>query len=431
MRRFAVAQIVCLAVILAAFAATRADAVRFLRWAEVQSLLPVFAASPEKLPAFKDSEEWDAWIRERGGSIRGRIDHGVEDSISELILFGTSFAGPPKHANADDAVNPAGDLTAQANARRDAFVQALDQLDTERFRIVLEFLRRRRVTEEELGAFLSGSMRRFALEEAGLPKKQVRADVGISTETSLLINFEIDDTLRALKTRGVLPQHIQRVLLIGPGLDLAGDPDVNDYCPPQSVQPIAILEAVLRLGLATPAEIQMTAVDMNPLVLSHLRTAFGKVHAAQPYTLQLPHPAPSGWNAAAVSYWQHFGDTIGLPAKPVAAPPGVELRAVAVKPAIVARVSVEDLDIVTQTLDPGPGQGFDLVIATNLFAYYSRVEQNLALTSIARMLSSGGVVISNGVLPNVKIQDLEELGPRHVAYLESGAGDDLTAHRRR
>ncbi len=425
------AHIACAGAIIAGIVFARPDAVRFLRWPEVQSLLPVFAASPEKLPAFKDADEWDAWIRERDASIRGRIDHGVEDSISELILFGTSFPAPPKLANADDAVNAAGDLTAQANGRRDAFVQALDQLDTERFRIVLEFLRRRRVTEEELPAFLSGSMRRFALEEVGLPKKQVRADVGVSPETSLLINFAIEDSLGALKARGVLPAHMLRILLIGPGLDLAGDPDVNDYCPPQSIQPFAVIEAVLRLGLATPAEIQMTAVDLNPLVLSHLRTAFGKVRGAQPYVLQLPHPALAGWTTAAVSYWQHFGETIGAPAKPVTAPPGTELRAVAVRPAITARISVEDLDIVTQTLDPGPGLGFDLVVATNLFAYYSRVEQNLALTSIAHMLASGGIVLSNGILPNIKIQELEELGPRHVAYLESGGGDNLMAYRRR
>src|SRR5450432_330809 len=123
-----------------------ADTVRFLRWPDVQSLLPGFAVSPEKLPVFKDAEEWDAWIRERDASIRGRVDHGIEDSISELILFGTSFPAPPKLGSAADAVNAAGDLTVKARARRDAFVQAIDQLDNERFRIVLEFLRRRRVT---------------------------------------------------------------------------------------------------------------------------------------------------------------------------------------------------------------------------------------------------------------------------------------------
>ncbi len=405
--------------------------VRFLRATDVQALTATFAAGPEKVPEFKDAAEWDAWIRERDGIIRGRIDHGIEDSLSELILFGTSFPAPAKLASAADAVNAAGDLTANARARLDAFVQAIDQLDSERFRIVLEFLRRQRVTQEELTPFLSGIVRRFALEEAGLKKKQARADVGVSPETSLLINYAVEETLRALKTSHALPTHIQRIAVIGPGLDLAGDPDVNDFFPPQSIQPFAVLEAVLRLGAASPSEVLLTVVDFNPLVVSHLRSSVVKARAGQHYVLQLPRPGAAGWNAAAVSYWQHFGETIGTPAAPLTAPAGIELRAVAVKPQLGARMIVDDVNIVTQTLETIPGQGFDLVVATNLFAYYTRVEQTLALTSVARLLGSGGILVANGISSSVKVQEFDDLGVHHVTYSDSESGDDLTAYKRR
>lgn len=405
--------------------------VRFLRSVDVSAATAALALGPEKLPELTDATDWDNWIRERDAVIRGRIDHGIEDSLSELILFGTSFPAPPKLAAAADAVNAAGDLTANARARLDAFMQAIDQLESERFRIVLEFLRRQRVTQEELPAFLSGIVRRFALEEAGLKKKQARADVGVSPETSLLINYAIEETLRALKTGHALPAHIQRIAVIGPGLDLAGDPDVNDFCPPQSIQPFAVLEAVLRLGIANLAEVQITAVDFNPLVVSHLRTSVVKAQAGHGYVLQLSHPGPAGWNAGAVSYWQHFGETIGTPSAPLAAPSGIELRAVAVKPQIAARMTVDDLNIVTQTLETIPGQGFDVVVATNLFAYYTRVEQTLALTSIARMLGSGGILISNGISSSIKLPEFEDLGAHHVSYSDSESGDDLTAYKRR
>jgi hypothetical protein len=420
---------VCL--VLAGWTLADQNPVRFLRAPDVQALTAVFAVGPEKLPEFKDAAEWDAWIRERDGIIRGRIDHGIEDSMSELVLFGTSFPAPPKLASAADAVNPAGDLTANARARLDAFLQAIDQLDSERFRIVLEFLRRQHVTQEELTPFLSGIVRRFALEEAGLKKKQARADVGVSPETSLLIDYAIEDTLRALKANHALPAHIQRIAVIGPGLDLAGDPDVNDFCPPQSLQPFAVLEAVARQGAANPSELQMTVVDFNPLVVSHLRTSVVKARAGQHYVLQLPHPASAGWNGAAVSYWQHFGEIIGLPSAPLPAPAGIELRAVAVKSQIAARIIVDDVNIVTQTLETIPGQGFDLVVATNLFAYYTRVEQTLALTSIGRLLGSGGILVANGISANVKIQEFEDLSAHHVAYSDSDSGDDLTAYKRR
>ena len=418
-----------LCLVMSAWMLAGSNPVRFLRATDVQAVTAALAAGPEKLPEFTDATEWDNWIRERDAVIRGRIDHGIEDSLSELILFGTSFPAPPKLAAAADAVNAAGDLTANARARLDAFIQAVDQLDSERFRIVLEFLRRQRITQDELPAFLSGIVRRFALEEAGLKKKQARADVGVSPETSLLINYAIEETLRALKSSRALPAHIQRIAVIGPGLDLAGDPDVNDFCPPQSIQPFAVLEAVLRLGAATPTEVQLTAVDFNPLVVSHLRTSVVKAQAGHSYVLQLPHPA--GWNAAAISYWQHFGDTIGTPAAPLSAPSGIELRAVAVKPQITARMTVDDLNIVTQTLETIPGQEFDLVVATNLFAYYTRVEQTLALTSIARMLASGGILISNGISSSIKLSEFEDLGAHHVSYSDSDSGDDLVTYKRR
>jgi hypothetical protein len=419
---------VCL--IIAGWIFAGANPVRFLRLTDVQALTAVLAAGPEKVPEFDDASDWDAWIRERDAVIRGRIDHGIEDSLSELILFGTSFPAPPKLASAADAVNPAGDLTANARARMDAFIQGIDQIDNERFRIVLDFLRRQRVTEEELPAFLSGIVRRFALEEAGLKKKQARADVGVSPETSLLINYAIEETLRALKASHALPAHIQRIAVIGPGLDLAGDPDVNDFCPPQSVQPFAVLEAVLRLGVATATDVQLTAVDFNPLVVSHLRTSLQKARAGQRYVLQLPHSGSDGWNTGAISYWQHFGETIGTTAAPPSAPSGTELRTIAVKTPIAARIIVDDLNIVTQTLEAVPGQGFDLVVATNLFTYYTRLEQTLAVSSIARMLANGGILISNGISSSVKLQEFDNLGAHHTSYWDSDSGDDLMAYKR-
>ena len=72
--------------------------VRFLRSADVPSLALSLPAAPRKRRISSEASDWDAWIRERDAAIRGRIDHGIEDSISELILFGTSFPAPPKLA---------------------------------------------------------------------------------------------------------------------------------------------------------------------------------------------------------------------------------------------------------------------------------------------------------------------------------------------
>ena len=81
------------------------------------------------------------------------------------------------------------------------------------------------------------------------------------------------------------------------------------------------------------------------------------------------------------TYWQTFGDRIGAPAQAPsskAITDAAELRAVR-EAGDVQRMSVMDLNIVTQRLD---GEPFDLVIATNVFIYYDVLEQALAMSNV-------------------------------------------------
>ena len=146
----------------------------------------------------------------------------------------------------------------------------------------------------------------------------------------------------------------------------------------------------------------------------HLKMLPAKVRSGR-YVLQLPGQAAAGWNAGATAYWQHFGDLIGKP----------------VKPQFATRILAEELNIVAQTREASAGQGFDLVVATNVFGYYNPLEQAMAMTNIAQMLASGGIVLANNPLPTDKVQALEYLGVRHVSFTENGAGDDVVMFRRR
>jgi len=391
----------------------RTEAIRYLHLDEIQPVFAAFATAGIKAPTFSDAAEFDDWIRQRDGGVRGRIDRGLEDSISALVLTGSSFTTLPKIANAGDAVNAAGDLTPVARSRVVAFVQGIDEQNQERFAMVREFLRRQRIPDEEVRAFVIGIVRRFALEQAGFQRKHAqgppRFDGGIGTETSLSTGFAIEDSLANLKSRGAIPARIRRIAVIGPGLDFAGD-----AFPPQSIQPFAVLESVLRLGLAQPSEVEITAFDLNPSVVMHLKMLPAKVRGGR-YVLQLPAQAAAGWNAGATAYWQHFGDLIGKP----------------VKPQFAARISAEELDIVTQTREAPAAQGFELLVATNVLQYYNPLERAMALTNIAQMLASGGIVLANNPLPTDKVQALEYLGVRHVSFTDNGAGDDIVTLRRR
>ena len=77
----------------------------------------------------------------------------------------------------------------------------------------------------------------------------------------------------------------------------------------------------------------------------------------------------------------------------------VETRAVQIRPAIVSIITPVDLNIVTQHLEVPPQEGFDLIIATNVFAYFDSFEQLLAVENAQTMLRPGGFLLSNNLLP--------------------------------
>jgi hypothetical protein len=406
---------VCLAVlILASFADVRADSIRFLKWADVQSLVTTLAEKPSDDFGEK---EWDTWIRTRDASIRERVERGTEDAISALLIFGTSFTTLPAIPSARDAVNAAGDLTPASRGRLDAFIEGLDNLDTPRFQMALDYLKRRRVPQDELHAFLAGNLRRYAIEQ----RMQTNA---ISVEGSFPANFAVDEVLRTMKSKPGFSPRIRRIGVIGPGIDFAGEPGCSDVYPPQSVQPFAVLESVLRLGWAQPSDVQVVAFDLNPFVLSQLRASKSRG------SLQLPHKSSATWTAAAIGYWQHFGDAIGTSSPPTISS-GCELRAVAVKPQLASRLKVEEMDVVAQFQERSPDQGFELMIATHVLESYDRLEQSLALTSMARMLAPGGLLLASGVPASLKISGLEPLGEHHVAVTDRGAGADIVVYRKR
>jgi len=422
-----------------------AGEVRFLTFAEAQEVLAAFGRT-------EDAAKWDNWVRSEDRDVRARINRGIEDSISNLLLYGTSFTRLPRMESAETAINSTGEIVDAARARvRAAAAVLAHPVANERLRFARDFLLRRQVQPGEMEALLATNLARFALEQRGYQEKLksipesadpsevrfVRATLfeqrGLSVDTSLLPNYALEDTLRAMLRRGALtPGCIRRIGIIGPGLDFSDKHDGYDFYPLQSIQPCAVLEAVLRLGLAQADGLAVVTCDLNPAVNAHLKGMAERARAGQSYVLQLPRNKAADWTGDAIAYWAHFGETIGSPVSPAAAPEGLTIRAVAVRPRYAAMIEPVDLNVVGQFLDPAPGSGFDLVVATNILVYYDNFQQALALAAIARMMNSQGVFLSNTVLPAQRSSLLEYLGRRSVEYSVSGAyGDDVVVYRRR
>ncbi|WP_217551393.1 hypothetical protein, partial [Pantoea sp. GbtcB22] len=60
---------------------------------------------------------------------------------------------------------------------------------------------------------------------------------------------------------------IRRVLIVGPGLDLAPRTGFLETNAPQSYQPWAVIDALVSLGLARIDDLAVVGADINPRVV--------------------------------------------------------------------------------------------------------------------------------------------------------------------
>src|SRR5205809_5879260 len=77
---------------------TGEQVVRFLRFDDVAETLELFVEAGLSAADIKDSTAWNDWVRTRDAEVRARVDQGVEDSISNLILYGASYRSLPRLA---------------------------------------------------------------------------------------------------------------------------------------------------------------------------------------------------------------------------------------------------------------------------------------------------------------------------------------------
>jgi hypothetical protein len=446
---------VCLALVSITSRSAADDPVRYLRFDEVQSTLSQFGGSGLPGSEIADEAAWNSWIRDRDSEIRSRIARGTEDSISNLILHGTSFTKLSRIEGPEAALSSSGELTPAARERVHALAKALASgSNAERVQFAREFLNPQGIATAGIEKHLQENLLRFIAEQRDYQQKlqQAQRDTdpnavfltrgtlfasrGLSVDTSLLPNFALEETLRSMLAKQAIgPGSVRRIAIIGPGLDFTDKRDGYDFYPLQTLQPFAVLEAVARLGLGKADQVSVVTLDLNPAVNAHVNAVAEKARRAQPYVIQLPRDAQADWNPSSVAYWQHFGELLGDSRKPLPVPVAlrdVTIRSVAIHPKYVARLQTFDLNIVTQTLDLSPAERFDLIVATNILVYYDRLQQALAMAGIAHMMNPGGIFLANNVLPAQHDPALEYLGRKSIAYANSGAyGDDVVVYRRR
>jgi hypothetical protein len=196
-------------------------------------------------------------------------------------------------------------------------------------------------------------------------------------------------TLHALEPA----RRIRRVLIIGPGLDIAPRTDFNDAVLPQMFQPFAVADALLSLAMSSENDLHIESIDVNPRVVRFANSA------RQGLTLHLftgiNETREQGFSDDYKNYLRTLGHAIG---SPVGAPPAIAAakryrRSIAVRDEIGRAMSAEQLNIITGRLADAPR--VDLAVITNVLTYFDDRQLELALCNIAAMIAPGGYLLHN------------------------------------
>ncbi len=431
----------------------------FTPWTAAKPILdseresPLSTAPPELRNA--DEARWNAWRQKQDKAIRARLRQGDLDSMVNLLLFGTSFTRQPRvsMANLSEASK-----NGVVRARVDDLTASLRHPgDNERLIFVHALLRDEGVDPDDAGpagVFIYNQLLRVLRERQALAQRAEAAhtespldraslfrDRGVSLDTSILPDFAIEQTLRDLKRRGILREgQVERVAVVGPGLDFSdkNEESAFDYYPEQTLQPFALYDSLVRLGLARDKRVAVTILDISPRVIGHIQRARAAAEKGAGYVIQLPHDVSRPWPPELVAYWRDLGDRVGSPTAPIRPPqifPNLDTRAVRVRPEVVLASDPVNLNIVVERMElPAANRfdlRFDLIVGTNIFVYYDAFEQALALGNAGAMLKPGGLLLTNDRLPETPGGSMHQAGTTDIRYSDATAHEVVGWYQRR
>ena len=420
-------------------AVCRQPASEFMSLDAAQPVLSAFSNSyPAELRKSPDAPAWSAWVIAQDAAIRERLEQGEEDTLTNLLRFGVTYTKEPRiDQEYLGLFGTSQYINAIAETRADDLVRVLSSpkanegmLQMHAFLIKCGYSFNTSQDRARVKQHLLDNLAHMKEEFLHLTqeKKTAGTDVskrahlfsrrGISLDSNLWPDYSLDRTLDELVKNGMLkPGSVRRIAIVGPGLDFANKEYGNDFYPPQSIQPFALLDSLIRLGLTNPKNFQLYTFDISPGINFHLRRVQKNAAAGKSYIVQLP------WNSAVPfspeyltqfeAYWRKVGERIGTPVKPVHVPLAlaqeVHIRAVSIRPEIAKKITPVDMNIVFERLDGGGAdQKFDLIIGTNIFVYYGAFEQSLARANLSAMLRPGAFVLTNDLLADKVPSQLRE-----------------------
>jgi len=295
-------------------------------------------------------------------------------------------------------------VPAPAQQRLNAFLAALrEPPPRSRLAYFRDLVRRQAPSQSRSGEFLVAQYiraMRFLYEKEFVAQRTGPDAVvalyrqrGLSTDTAVEAGYLVHLGLATLKELEP-SRRIRRVLIVGPGLDLAPRTGLLEPGPPESYQPYAVVDSLVSLGLARLDDLIVIGADVNPRVVDHLETA-----ARSEVSLTLVTGVGDGGAVTLQEdyrkYFAGVGHSIGSPLATPTLPAsyaGHLAKALKVRPDVTRVVSGVSLDIATDRID---GEPFDLIVATNVLPYLDDTLVSMALANISAMLAPGGALLHN------------------------------------
>jgi hypothetical protein len=367
-----------------------------------------------------------AYLQQHNERTAARVREGDLDALIYFALQSTSFTTAPPiepalsakgfvetMAGDDRARFLAGDSVAgttipsAARARLAALAAALRH-PAPNFRLACfhDILERERPADQL--AFLAGeyirAMRFLYQKEFVALRSQDPSAVaalyqarGLSTDTAVEAGFLVQLALKTI--RATEPERrIGRVLIVGPGFDLAPRTGLIEAGAPESYQPYAVADSLVALGLAKIANLTIIGADVNPRVVAQLESAASR-------QVELTLVSGVGDSAAVKleddyrAFFEALGNAIGQPAAAPALPAryaGHLRKTLTVAHDVPAVLRGVTLDIAAARLDE---PAFDLVIATNVLPYLDDTQLAMAVANVASMLAPNGIFLHNESRP--------------------------------
>jgi SAM-dependent methyltransferase len=347
-----------------------------------------------------DRTSFAGYVAEVRARNRARVRDGDLDALVYYALQSSAFTALPPiepAASAEAFVDRAA-IPAAVQNRFAALASALRRGGTAdgRFVYVRDIIERERASGTPLPQLLA---EQYARAMRSLYDKEFAAAVdayqrrGLSTDTSVEAGYVVYLGLASLHALEPA-RRIRRVLVVGPGLDLAPRTGLVNVGDPQSWQPFAIVDALTGLGMADRTTLRLHALDINPRVTDWITRTRG----TRPRLSLISSIAARGGAGFTADYREYFtsvGRAVGVEARFKEAVPGHLTKWIQVAPGVTDAIDTTTADIVIERLD----ERFDLAVITNVFPYLSDRDLLLAIANIVAMLAPGGVLLHNEPRP--------------------------------